>query len=100
MNTATFMGCGKDNINFEETLRHEQKVTGLINDLIDLTMDERDHATNVFLQWFVTEQVEEEESVGNVVEQLKFLGRAKEGLFMMDRELAKRPAPEIPAEAV
>jgi ferritin len=85
---------------FEETLRHEQKVTGLINDLIDLTMDERDHATNVFLQWFVTEQVEEEESVGNVVEQLKLLGRAKEGLFMMDRELAKRPAPEIPAEAV
>ena len=85
---------------FEETLRHEQKVTGLINDLIDLTMDERDHATNVFLQWFVTEQVEEEESVGNVVEQLKLLGRAKEGLFLMDLELAKRPAPEIPAEAV
>jgi ferritin len=51
---------------------------------------EHDHATNIFLQWFVTEQVEEEDSVGNVLEQLKLLGEAKGGLFMMDRELSKR----------
>ncbi|MFC1515881.1 ferritin [Thermodesulfobacteriota bacterium] len=75
---------------FEETLKHEQKVTGLINSLVDTALAENDHATNIFLQWFVTEQVEEEESVGGVLEQLKLLGDAKGGLFMMDRELANR----------
>jgi ferritin len=75
---------------FEATLEHEQKVTGLINDLVDVAHEERDHATNIFLQWFVSEQVEEEESVGGVLEQLKLMGDAKGGLFMIDRELAKR----------
>ena len=77
---------------FEATLKHEQKVTGLINDLVDVAHEERDHATNIFLQWFVSEQVEEEESVGGVLEQLKLLGDAKGGLFMIDRELSKRGA--------
>ncbi len=75
---------------FEATLEHEQKVTGLINDLVDVAHEERDHATNIFLQWFVSEQVEEEENVGGVLEQLKLIGDAKGGLFMIDRELAKR----------
>ena len=75
---------------FEATLAHEQKVTGLINDLVEIALEERDHATNIFLQWFVSEQVEEEESVGGVLEQLKLMGDAKGGLFMIDRELAKR----------
>lgn len=75
---------------FEATLAHEQKVTGLINDLVDVAHAERDHATNIFLQWFVSEQVEEEESVGGVLEQLKLMGDAKGGLFMINRELAKR----------
>jgi ferritin len=75
---------------FEATLAHEQKVTGLINDLVELALEEHDHATNIFLQWFVSEQVEEEESVGGVLEQLKLMGEAKGGLFMIDRELAKR----------
>ena len=75
---------------FEATLEHEQKVTGLINDLVDVAHEERDHATNIFLQWFVSEQVEEEENVGGVLEQLKLMGDAKGGLFMIDRELAKR----------
>jgi len=75
---------------FEATLQHEQKVTGLINDLVELALEEHDHASNIFLQWFVSEQVEEEESVGGVLEQLKLMGDAKGGLFMMDRELAKR----------
>lgn len=79
---------------FQDTLKHEQKVTGLINDLVDVAIKERDHATQIFLQWFVTEQVEEEENVGGVLEQLKLLGEAKGGLFMMDRELAKRQMPE------
>ena len=75
---------------FEATLEHEQKVTGLINELVELALAEHDHATNIFLQWFVSEQVEEEESVGGVLEQLKLMGDAKGGLFMIDRELAKR----------
>jgi ferritin len=78
---------------FEETLKHEQKVTGLINGLVEIALAEHDHATNIFLQWFVTEQVEEEESVGNVLQQLMLLGDEKNGLFMIDRELAKRTAP-------
>jgi ferritin len=77
---------------FEATLEHEQKVTGLINDLVEMALAEHDHASNIFLQWFVTEQVEEEENVGGVLEQLKLMGDAKGGLFMMDRELAKRSA--------
>jgi ferritin len=75
---------------FEATLEHEQKVTGLINGLVDVAHEERDHATNIFLQWFVSEQVEEEENVGGVLEQLKLMGDAQGGLFMIDRELAKR----------
>jgi ferritin len=75
---------------FEATLAHEQKVTGLINELVEKALAEHDHATNIFLQWFVSEQVEEEESVGGVLEQLKLMGDAKGGLFMIDRELAKR----------
>ncbi|MBA7552851.1 putative bacterial non-heme ferritin [subsurface metagenome] len=78
---------------FEETLKHEQKVTGLINDLVEIASAEHDHATSIFLQWFVTEQVEEEENVGNVLQQLMLLGDAKNGIFMIDRELAKRGTP-------
>ena len=75
---------------FEDTLAHEQKVTGLINDLVEIANEEKDHASQIFLQWFVSEQVEEEDSVGGVLEQLKLMGEAKGGLFMMDREMAKR----------
>jgi len=67
-------------------------VTALINDLVRLANAENDHATAIFLQWFVTEQVEEEESASGVLEQLRLVGDAKSGLFMIDRELAKRPA--------
>jgi len=75
---------------FENALEHEQKVTGLINQLVGLALVENDHATHIFLQWFVTEQIEEEENADYVVRQLKFMDGAKGGLFMMDRELAKR----------
>ena len=59
---------------------------------MEIANEEHDHATQIFLQWFVSEQVEEEESVGGVLEQLKLMGDAKGGLFMMDREMAKRGA--------
>jgi ferritin len=75
---------------FKDTLAHEQKVTSLINNLMEVALQEKDHATQIFLQWFVTEQVEEEQSVGGVLEQLRLMGEAQGGLFMLDRELGKR----------
>lgn len=75
---------------FEAVLEHEQKVTGLINELVELALAEHDHATNIFLQWFVTEQVEEEDSANDVIQQIKMVGEAKGGLFMLDRELGQR----------
>ncbi len=75
---------------FEAVLEHEQKVTGLINELVELALAEHDHATNIFLQWFVTEQVEEEDSANDVIQKIKMVGEAKGGLFMLDRELGQR----------
>jgi ferritin len=75
---------------FAAVLAHEQKVTGLINDLMNLAQDERDHASTSFLQWFIDEQVEEESSVGEVVDKLKLIGKDGNGLFVMDRELGQR----------
>lgn len=75
---------------FEETLAHEQKVTGLINALVDTAFEEKDHASNIFLQWFVTEQVEEEESVGAVLDELRLVADNKSGLFLINRELGAR----------
>ncbi len=75
---------------FEAIQKHEEHVTSLINDLVDLAISEKDHATNNFLQWFVSEQVEEEASVGEIVEKLKLIKDNPSGLFMMDAELGKR----------
>ena len=75
---------------FEAVYSHEQKVTGLINNLVDLAIKEKDHATNTFLQWFVNEQVEEESSADEVVQQLKMMENAPGGMFMLDRELGQR----------
>lgn len=75
---------------FENVLSHEQKVTGMINDLVDLAIQEKDHATNNFLQWFVSEQVEEEASASEVLHKVKMAGSDGGGLFMLDQELGKR----------
>ena len=75
---------------FEHVYQHEQKVTGMINKLVDLAVEARDHATNNFLQWFVSEQVEEEASADEVLQKLKLVGDDASGLFMIDRELAQR----------
>ena len=85
---------------FEAAYNHEQLVTSLINKLVDLAASESDHATHIFLQWFVTEQVEEEANADAVVQQLKLVGDSVQGLFMVDRELAQRvftPPPATPA---
>lgn len=77
---------------FEKVLEHERKVTGLINGLLDLAREERDHATEIFLQWFVTEQVEEEAAADKIIQQLKLMGAAPGGLYMLDKELGARNA--------
>ena len=73
-----------------ETADHEAKVTGLINDLVDVALEERDHAAHIFLQWFVAEQVEEESTVGEVVERMRMIGDDSAGMFAMDMEMGKR----------
>jgi ferritin len=85
---------------FEHVYEHEQKVTGLINKLVDLAVKARDHATNNFLQWFVSEQVEEEASADEVLQNLKLVGDDASGLFMIDQELGQRVfvAPATTAE--
>ncbi|MDO5675610.1 MAG: ferritin [bacterium] len=75
---------------FKEVLKHEQHVTALINDLVDLAIKEKDHASNIFLQWFVTEQVEEEASADAVIQRLKLTKDNASGLFMIDAQLAQR----------
>jgi len=75
---------------FQDAYAHEQKVTGLINRLVDLAISLKDHATVNFLQWFVAEQVEEEASACAVVDKLRMIGREGEGLFQLDKELSQR----------
>jgi ferritin len=75
---------------FEETLKHEQKVTGMINDLMNLAITERDHATTSMLKWFVDEQVEEERSADEIKQQLVLIGANTGGLFMLNHELGER----------
>src|ERR687885_1612416 len=75
---------------FEQALEHEREVTAMINDLYGLAVKENDYASQTFLQWFVTEQVEEEKNAGDVVETLKMVGEKSEALFLLDRELGRR----------
>ena len=77
---------------FEKTLAHERKVTGLINDLYALAVREEDYASQVFMQWFITEQVEEEQNATQILEVLKMIGDSAQGLLMLDRELSQRQA--------
>lgn len=74
----------------EAALKHEKYITGRINDLVNLAIEEKDHATNSFLRWFIDEQVEEEDNVNGVVQKLRLAGKDGGGLFMMDRDLATR----------
>ncbi|MHC4805475.1 MAG: ferritin [Planctomycetota bacterium] len=75
---------------FEATLEHEQKVTGLINDLVSLARTEKDNAAEIYLQWFVNEQVEEEDNVNKVLGQLKLVKDSPQAMFIMDKDMAQR----------
>ena len=75
---------------FEKAFAHEQKVTALINDIYELAVKENDYPTQIELQWFITEQVEEEKSASEIVEQLKVIGDHGPSLIMLDRQLGAR----------
>ncbi|MFW6113582.1 MAG: ferritin [Actinomycetota bacterium] len=75
---------------FEKTVEHEILVTRRINDLMDLAVEEKDHATASFLDWFVKEQVEEVASPQKILDQLKMLKDDNRGVLMIDRELSQR----------
>lgn len=77
---------------FADTLKHEQKITGLINKLVEAAIAEKDYATHTFLQWFVTEQVEEEANVEEIIQKIEMIGDNKSGLYMLDNELGSRTA--------
>jgi ferritin len=75
---------------FQRAYEHERKVTGLINNLYALALKENDYPTQVLLQWFITEQVEEEKNASSIVENLKRIGPSGGGLVHYDRQLGKR----------
>lgn len=75
---------------FEKTLVHENHVTDLINNLMNIAVTASDHASQSFLKWFVDEQVEEESNVEKILATLKLINGQGNGIFMMDRELGQR----------
>lgn len=83
---------------FQQVLSHEEKVSGLINDLVDLAIKEKDHATNNFLQWFVSEQVEEEESASEALNKVKLASESSHGFFLVDSEFGQRTYTEDTSE--
>ena len=77
---------------FGKALEHERKVTGLINGLYALAVKENDYPSQILLQWFINEQVEEEKNASTIVETLKRIGPSGGGLVHFDRQLGKRGA--------
>jgi ferritin len=75
---------------FEKTLTHEKFVTKSINELVGIAISEKDYATEIFLQWFVTEQIEEEGNDNDIISRLRLIGGDGNGLLMLDRELSAR----------
>lgn len=75
---------------FDHVYRHEQLVTGLINKLVDLSISLSDHATNNFLQWYVAEQVEEEETANAALQKVRLAGDDPSALLLLDQDFAQK----------
>lgn len=84
---------------FETILHHEEKVSASINDLVDLCLKEKDYSTHNFLQWYVTEQIEEEALARTNVDKLKFMGGEKAALYFFDRDMATAAANKLSGPA-
>ena len=74
---------------FETLLNHELHVTASINDIVDVCLKEKDHVTNNFMQWYVSEQIEEEALARTILDKVKLIGNDKGGIYMFDRDLEK-----------
>ena len=84
---------------FKKTLEHEQFITKSIHELVSLARKENDYATEIFLQWFVTEQIEEEANDNEIIDKLEMIGNKGNGIYLIDRELAQRTfQSELPEE--
>lgn len=75
---------------FQMALEHERKVTNWINQIYEVAVQEKDHATHVFLHWFITEQVEEEKNAQDNLDQIKLIGDDKAALFVLDQNFSKK----------
>ncbi len=75
---------------FEDSLHHESEITWRINNLMKMAKEEGDYASDIFLHWFVVEQVEEEETVRDILAKLKIIGGKGDGVLLMDKELSQR----------
>ncbi len=84
---------------FADTLAHEQKVTAAINDLVELAMKENDHATYGFLQWYVTEQREEEGLMRSILDKIDLIGTGAQSLYFIDKEIEAINVATLKAES-
>ncbi len=80
---------------FEEVYKHEQFVTESINELYDVTLQEKDHTTGHFLRWYIEEQIEEESTFSGILDQMRLAGETESGFFHMDKELGTMAAGKI-----
>lgn len=80
---------------FNEFLSHEQQVTQKVNEVVGICMEEKDYSTLNFMQWFVSEQIEEEALVRTIIDKLNLIGNEKSGLYMFDRDLVSIKGPNI-----
>lgn len=84
---------------FEQLFQHEVKVSASINDLVDVTLQEKDYATHNFLQWYVAEQIEEEALARNILDKINLIGDDKGGLYLFDNDVKQLIAAAPSGEA-
>ena len=83
---------------FEELLDHEVAVTNSINEVVFVCLEEKDYTTHAFMQWYVSEQLEEEALARNILDKLKLIGKDKSGLYLFDRDLENFQADSVANE--
>lgn len=80
---------------FDQVLAHEEFITASINELYEISLNEKDYTTGNFLQWYINEQIEEESTVHNILDRMKLVGEDKAGMFHIDKELEAMAAAKV-----
>jgi len=80
---------------FEQVMEHERYITSSINDLYEVTLNEKDYTTGNFLQWYITEQIEEESTMSKILDKISLVGSDKAGMFHIDKELEAMSAAPV-----